>query len=223
MQYAFLSFLAAMAIGEYIVTGRLSLGGAALVYVVLRLQAERAANHFAKYGKDGPPAPPWHAPEEEPLEPWVKVDAPPPDPEIKVAPLGAKRKQKQYYGPRPEEAPREQAARVLPFPAAEAKKAPAPPPPRPNAAASAAARPRDAEGFTEPRFHGAPHEVLGVEREAGTQQILRAFRHWIKKHHPDHVTANGAVQAGDRARKLHEAKNALLKARQKRSDKAASA
>ncbi|RZA05958.1 MAG: hypothetical protein EOP11_11525, partial [Proteobacteria bacterium] len=78
--------------------------------------------------------------------------------------------------------------------------------------------------FHEPRFLGAPHEVLGIDKEASTQVIMRAFRHWIKKHHPDHAAMDPAaagVGAADRARRLNDAKNSLLTARRKRAGKAA--
>ncbi|RZA00276.1 MAG: hypothetical protein EOP11_18500, partial [Proteobacteria bacterium] len=86
MHYVFLGFLIVLAIGEYALTGRLSFGGCALVYVVLRLQAERAADNFARYGKGGPPPPPWQQalpPEEAEEDPWLPPDYGQPGPEIK--------------------------------------------------------------------------------------------------------------------------------------------
>ncbi|RYZ98883.1 MAG: hypothetical protein EOP11_20115 [Proteobacteria bacterium] len=108
MHYVALGFLVLLAIGEYALTGRLSFGGCALVFVALRLQAERAADNFARYGKEGPPPPPWQQampPEEEDpedLESWLPPNYGQAGPEIKVAPLrGGQAKQKHYYGPAP--------------------------------------------------------------------------------------------------------------------------
>lgn len=78
----------------------------------------------------------------------------------------------------------------------------------------AAARPaaRKAE-FQLPNFRGQPHEVLGVPATADADLIGRAYKHWIKRYHPDRVHHLGTQyvnQARRRAEQLNSARQALV-------------
>ena len=67
--------------------------------------------------------------------------------------------------------------------------------------------------FAAPKFRGKPHEVLGVPEEASLELIGRAYKHWIKRYHPDRVTHLGekyVEQARRRAEQLNTARQALL-------------
>lgn len=62
-----------------------------------------------------------------------------------------------------------------------------------------------------PRFNGKPHEVLVVKENAHTQTIIKAFRHWVKKYHPDHAHSPTETQsANERTRCLTAAKEKLI-------------
>jgi hypothetical protein len=51
-----------------------------------------------------------------------------------------------------------------------------------------------------------PYAVLGVPRTATPLQVARAHRRLAKRHHPDlHGSADGAVEAADRMRRINEA------------------
>ncbi len=70
--------------------------------------------------------------------------------------------------------------------------------------------------FKIPNFNGAPHEVLGVPVDADAALISSAYRHWMKRYHPDHVTHLGkqyVEQARRRAEQLNTARQALLSSR----------
>lgn len=74
--------------------------------------------------------------------------------------------------------------------------------------------PRRAE-FQLPNFRGKPHEVLGVPANADADMIGRAYKHWIKRYHPDRVThlgQNYVDQARRRAEQLNSARQALIQA-----------
>jgi predicted PhzF superfamily epimerase YddE/YHI9 len=70
---------------------------------------------------------------------------------------------------------------------------------------------RPIQPYESPKFSGRPHEVLGIEEDAATGRIVRAFRHWIKHHHPDHA----GQSATDRARQLTSARATLLERRKR--------
>lgn len=215
MQYAFLSLLIGVAIAEFLITQRLSFGGLALLYVFLRLQADRSAEIFAKYGLAGKPRPPWEIAAES--EPWIqpekeKATAAPEEaaPEyVHVSPFQKKRAGRHYYGPRPTE---KEEARSLPGPEAAA------PPPRPGPGGPKLVKPVHQENkgpYRAPRFQGAPHEVLGVAPDAGTRVIVQAYRFWMKKYHPDHAPAGETRSATERARQLTQARDSLLRTRKR--------
>lgn len=76
-------------------------------------------------------------------------------------------------------------------------------------------KPKNRKPFELPKFNGEPHEVLGIEENALTKKIQKAFRHWIKHYHPDHQQAQVNQKATIQARKLHEAKQKMLDTRAK--------
>jgi DnaJ-domain-containing protein 1 len=67
--------------------------------------------------------------------------------------------------------------------------------------------------FRVPSFRGPPHEVLGIPANADVSLVNRAFKHWIKRYHPDRVTHLGkgyVEQARRRAEQLNTARQSLL-------------
>jgi len=68
-----------------------------------------------------------------------------------------------------------------------------------------------------PNFRGLPHEILAVPEDADTRTIVNAFRHWIKRFHPDKDKAHSAASANEKARQITEAKHILLE-RHRRSN-----
>lgn len=68
--------------------------------------------------------------------------------------------------------------------------------------------------FKVPNFRGPPHEILGIPAKHTADLVNKAFKHWIKRYHPDRVTHLGSgyvEQARRRAEQLNTARNALLK------------
>ncbi len=68
--------------------------------------------------------------------------------------------------------------------------------------------------YRTPNFSGRPHEVLGVTQNATKAQIMGAYKHWIKRYHPDRVQHLGPAyvkQANQRAEQLNEARIVLIK------------
>lgn len=67
--------------------------------------------------------------------------------------------------------------------------------------------------FKVPNFSGSPHEILGIPSNASDEIIGAAFRHWMKRYHPDRVSHLGkqyVEQARRRAEQLNTARTALL-------------
>jgi len=59
---------------------------------------------------------------------------------------------------------------------------------------------------------------LGVSAHASEEEINLAFRHWIKRYHPDRVSHLGKQyidQARRRAEQLNSARAALMKKKEK--------
>ena len=86
--------------------------------------------------------------------------------------------------------------------------------PKPQPESQPKPAPRRAE-FQLPNFRGKPHEVLGVPANADADLIGRAYKHWIKRYHPDRVThlgPNYVDQARRRAEQLNTARQALIQA-----------
>jgi hypothetical protein len=182
MYYGFLSLLIAVSFVDIFFHRGLGVAPMALLFVVLKLQADRAADILIRRGLSKPVSN--FAPkDDEPMESWM----PPPE--------------KDPFASAFKEAPRLEA----PKPAkAEAKK---------EASKSAkTAEPKKRAPFRAPKFHGAPHEVLGLEDpDANTNMIKKAFRHWIKEFHPDHAKPGKETQrATERSRHLNQAKESLL-------------
>lgn len=67
-----------------------------------------------------------------------------------------------------------------------------------------------------PNFRGPAHEVLGVSEDSRTRTIVSAFRHWIKRFHPDQAQDLPAELANARVQRLTEAKELLLERRRSR-------
>lgn len=68
--------------------------------------------------------------------------------------------------------------------------------------------------FRVPNFHGKPHEVLGIAENAPKELALKAYKHWIKRYHPDRVAHLGGKyvdQARRRAEQLNTARDQFLK------------
>lgn len=57
-----------------------------------------------------------------------------------------------------------------------------------------------------------PHEVLGVRRGAGPDEIRAAYRTLAKKHHPDVAPPDQRPAAEQRMRRIQQAYDALMKA-----------
>ncbi len=53
-----------------------------------------------------------------------------------------------------------------------------------------------------------------IDQQSPTGQIVSAFRHWMKVYHPDHSQTEQDL-ANERARKIQEAKEAMLEKRRK--------
>lgn len=69
--------------------------------------------------------------------------------------------------------------------------------------------------FKVPNFRGKPHEILGISAEADSDHIQKAFKHWIKRYHPDRVSHLGdryIEQARRRAEQLNSARQQMLQA-----------
>lgn len=56
-----------------------------------------------------------------------------------------------------------------------------------------------------------PHEVLGVRRTAGPDEIRAAYRALAKKHHPDVAPPDQRPAAEERMRRIQQAYDALVK------------
>lgn len=184
MYYGFVTVLIAVSLVDIFFHRGVGVAPMALLYVGLKIQADRAADLLFKRGLSRPVSdlrePSWMpSPEEDPfatpLQDSLRLEAP--------------KAEKKREEPR------------------AAKKAT----PRPQAKPSPAAPAKPKEPFRLPKFHGAPHEVLGIESDANTNVIVKAFRHWIKEYHPDHLKAGQEMRrATERARTITSAKESLL-------------
>lgn len=70
------------------------------------------------------------------------------------------------------------------------------------------------EEFQVPNFRGKSHEILGIPFGSSKELVLRAYKHWIKRYHPDRVSHLGAKyveQARRRAEQLNTARDELVK------------
>ena len=54
------------------------------------------------------------------------------------------------------------------------------------------------------------YAVLELKPGASTEEIKSAYRHLVKKYHPDSSTISNKILAAERFKLVHEAKNALL-------------
>ncbi|MGZ6326360.1 MAG: DnaJ domain-containing protein [Bdellovibrionota bacterium] len=150
------------------------------LYLGLCMQADFAAGRFLRDGLRKRGDAPARRRHWSEDEP-VREEEPP---ELKVRPLGDRR----WHAPPPSREPVQPAP-----PLAERRRAPArrPFPPAPN-------------------FQGSAHEVLGVAENAATRTIVNAFRHWVKRFHPDHAPILPLAEANAKVRQLAGAKELLL-------------
>lgn len=87
--------------------------------------------------------------------------------------------------------------------------------PRPQAQQPAGSNPgpQPKLRFQSPNFNGPPHAVLGLPAQHSKEDVQAAYKHWIKRYHPDHVNHLGVrfiEQAQKRTLQLNAAKDALL-------------
>ena len=64
------------------------------------------------------------------------------------------------------------------------------------------------------RLDGAPHEILGVSKNASTDEVRLAYRELMKRYHPDRIGPPGSREWKDAQRiaeKINEAKDHLLR------------
>ncbi|MGZ3695579.1 MAG: DnaJ domain-containing protein [Bdellovibrionota bacterium] len=193
---------------EYFTRGQCGLALVSGLYMILSIQAEHAANRFLRNGLypvsafGGMSSPPPNKPQG-----WDIPEEP-----IKVERLGTKKQKTESYS-RPEpssrETPKQEKPKAAPRPEmkteqkAEQKKKTEPQAAKPKAKAI--------KPDTSPRFNGKPHEVLVIQENAATITIVRAFRHWVKKYHPDHAHSPAETQsANEHTRMLTDAKEKLL-------------
>lgn len=194
--YAFLSVLLAASFIDILFHQGTSFAPWAMLYVGLKMQADRAAYKFLRDGLVFPKKELAGAKESS----WL-----PPDDQDPFAHkqnlhiVGAPRAEKSRAETKPKEEARPKNEAPRPSTANNT----------PNSNTSSRPKPR-ANLYRAPIFHGKPHEVLGIELNANTQRILKAFRHWIKEFHPDHAKSGQEAQCTKRALSLNEAKSNLL-------------
>ncbi len=194
MRYAWFTFVGFLCVVEFFQSGGISQMVLLLAVLLLKAQADVAAEKWVKMKAILVEIP----------RPWVERPTNPHlEPNEKLSPFQAPK------NPEPislEEARRRRAERQKQAEAAaQAQKAKSEPRPaeQPNRRI-----PR------EPNFSGAPHEVLVIDQQSPTGQIVSAFRHWMKVYHPDHSQMEQDL-ANERARKIQEAKEAMLDKRRK--------
>lgn len=84
-------------------------------------------------------------------------------------------------------------------------------------------RPEPQKPFRNPVFSGIPHQVLGIDPNAGSSVIHAAFRFWLKRYHPDHSAQESTDVRHDLDQKTQmiiEAHAALLKQRRSKKNAA---
>jgi DnaJ-domain-containing protein 1 len=218
----FLFVVLVIGVADFLYTRQVRLASVAFLYAILQLQADAAAARFARAGFRADTGTDPAAGRAEPER--ASASAAPEDEDeaetIRVRPLrGGKMPHYESYAShaRPDAEDRT-APRALPPPMEAKQKAE-----RETRRDETSARKRKASSpgpspfLRIPNFRGASHEVLGVKENSATRTILRAFRHWIKKYHPDH---RGEGVGGEQARLLAGAKETLLEKR-KQSRRAA--
>ena len=176
------------------------------LYMILAFQADHAAARFLRYGLDGKDSGKkrraWN--EEEPAEEKFEE-------ELRVPPLPSGRRTSPGTPPPAEPAYWERAKGTASptAPSSIPTRAPVSAPAQPE-------RRRPRELPASPNFRGPAHEVLGVDENAATRTILRAFRHWIKRFHPDSAQTLPTELANARVQRLTDAKELLLDRRRRR-------
>jgi len=204
-----LIFLFALGIIDIFFSNQMGIGPIVLFFIAVKTQADLAANKFLREGlkfpvKKGPlEAPPEEGFHFEPPK-WGKEDIP---------------RWSSYERPKSEE-PRAENKKESSKPQEARSQKPIKEnrstAPNPISKTATQSKPKQSSrsDFKLPKFLGKPHEVLGIRENAATITIVSAFRHWIKKHHPDKV-GSSAVGANDHAIKLNSAKETLLEQRKR--------
>lgn len=75
-------------------------------------------------------------------------------------------------------------------------------------------KPAERAQLRTPNFRGKPHEILGIPQGSPRELVMKAYKHWIKRYHPDRVAHLGGKyveQARRRAEQLNSARDELLK------------
>lgn len=194
--------------------GIVLLGG---LYLLLAMQADFAASRFLRKTE-----------KEKELKRqgrhWSEADndLPIEEVEIPVEPLGRKNKDaSSFYTPPPEGWEKPTASKeeskprlkiVVPSPQAANASA------QPKTSSSSKRNTRSRLS-AQPNFKGRAHEILAVDENASTRTILSAFRHWIKRFHPDQNPFTASPDLNLKAQRITEAKNFLIE--QRRAKKAA--
>lgn len=204
-----LIFLFALGIVDIIFSNQVGLGPIILFFLAVKTQADLAANKFLREGlkipvkasaAEPPPEEGFHfeAPKwgKEDIPGWTSYEQQPPKEKIHALPRSESKKE----SGQPKEA-KPASQKVFTSPKAREDK---PMTPKQSSRGE----------FKLPKFLGKPHEVLGIRENAATMTIVSAFRHWIKKHHPDKVGPASAM-ANDHAIKLNSAKETLLEQRKR--------
>ncbi len=168
------------------------------LYLVLSLQADRAAKKFLMDGLR------W--PVETRQSRLRKGRESEEGEELFVLPLGEKKAKPTYTPPRSNPCP----------PPVEPVRLTRPSPVRISQTQLEVAEVYAKPNFAEPNFSGRAHEVLAVPEHAATRTIKRAFRFWVKQMHPDHNGALPQEVANRRVQRISEAKELLLQRRRRK-------
>lgn len=203
MQTAFLIILATLGLFDLAFSSDRSIAPVALLFVFLNVQANMAAARFLREGLKNPDEP-FEYPEWYTGAPKKEKKAEKPPEMVNVIPLSQARKRQAppRQDPPRQDPPRQEPSREKPKVARETPKA------QPTVSATEKTKPF----FQLPKFTGQPHEVLGIQENAATRLIVQAFRHWIKRYHPDHASQRAAAE---QTRQLTSAKESLLEKRKR--------
>jgi hypothetical protein len=206
MAFAFLWVILGVSLADFFLNGRFTAAGLALLYVALKIQAEYAAQKFIRESAGS-------LPKQEGIHSSEAEDS-----YVDVAPLRGKGKAPKENGFANMVQQIEETTKRIFFSSAQQLSGKVPAPNKINPTGSHRTRSYKPSAkkipkleplpFRHPNFRGEPHQTLGIQREAKTRTILKAFRFWIKRFHPDL-----AGQSQQQARALTEARDRLLSSR----------
>jgi hypothetical protein len=211
VQTAFLIILGSIGLVDFAFSSEKSIAPVALLFVFLQVQANIAAARFLRDGLKKPDEPfeypDWYTgkPMKEKAPEEKKVGE-----HLNVIPLAGKRKsgfekKTETKHETKNDSRREPRQDPKPEPKIEAARA----------APSSPSQEKTRPFFRLPKFTGSPHEVLGIQENAATRLIVQAFRHWIKRYHPDHARPSAQAESTEKARQLNLAKESLLERRKR--------